>query len=56
MKLAEHLQRVGISNNNEMIAGNVGGWINIRNLRKEREYLKQRQQEIQHQVFTLIFL
>lgn len=30
--------------------GGAGGWQNIRNLQKEREYLRQRQQEIQNQV------
>lgn len=41
--IAEHFQRSEMSRT-------AGGWLNIHNLEKEREYLKQRQQEIQHQV------
>lgn len=54
--IAEHLQRVRsfATPSHDMFTGN-GNWgsqelANIRNLQKEREYLKQRQQEIQHQV------
>ncbi|XP_059613585.1 transcriptional coactivator yorkie isoform X2 [Phlebotomus argentipes] len=43
---AEHFQRQELSRN-------AGGWLNIQNLQKEREYLKQRQQEIQHQTISL---
>lgn len=41
-----------IENRIEMLStsGGAGGWQNIRNLQKEREYLRQRQQEIQNQV------
>lgn len=46
---AEQIQQ--IENRIEMLStSGAGGWQNIRNLQKEREYLRQRQQEIQNQV------
>lgn len=46
---ADYLQRASsLSTRSDLAQSN--NWINIRNLEKEREYLKQRQQEIQHQV------
>ncbi|XP_055688119.1 transcriptional coactivator yorkie isoform X2 [Lutzomyia longipalpis] len=45
-RIPEHFQRSEMSRN-------AGGWLNIQNLQKEREYLKQRQQEIQHQTMGL---
>lgn len=43
-----------IENRIEMLStSGAGGWQNIRNLQKEREYLRQRQQEIQNQVLLI---
>ncbi|CAD7077074.1 unnamed protein product [Hermetia illucens] len=47
-RISDYLQRASsLSTRSDLAQSN--NWINIRNLEKEREYLKQRQQEIQHQ-------
>uniref|UniRef100_A0A0K8TQ71 WW domain-containing protein n=1 Tax=Tabanus bromius TaxID=304241 RepID=A0A0K8TQ71_TABBR len=47
---ADYLQRASsLTSRQETSNTNTNNWVNIRNLEKEREYLKQRQQEIQHQ-------
>lgn len=49
-RISDYLQRASsLSSRPEMPTSNTNNWVNIRNLEKEREYLKQRQQEIQHQ-------
>uniref|UniRef100_A0A0K8TQV3 Putative ww domain-containing protein n=1 Tax=Tabanus bromius TaxID=304241 RepID=A0A0K8TQV3_TABBR len=49
-RISDYLQRASsLTSRQETSNTNTNNWVNIRNLEKEREYLKQRQQEIQHQ-------